>query len=223
MDGFVTEQQQVETLLRERFPFLSEPDLQAEIIAQATVRDIPEGTVIIDIGSYIHQIPLLVSGTIKVLREDEQGNELLLYYLNASETCAMTLSCCMKTEVSGVRAVAEEDIRILAVPYRMMDIWMHKYQSWKNFVMQTFQLRFEELLRTIDNIAFKKMDERLLQYLLDKAEATHRNDFHITHHEIAQDLNSSREVISRLLKQLERLGRIRLSRNHIELLQDQPV
>lgn len=171
-----------------------------------------------DIGSYVKIIPLIIEGTIKVSREDEDGNELFLYYLRPGETCSMSFTCCMMNKKSEIRTVAEEDTQVIGIPIRYMDEWMSRYQSWKNFVMMTYDYRMLELVKTIDSIAFKKMDERLLEYLEDKAHATGDRTINTTHQQIAYDLNASREAISRLLKQMEKEGMVELGRNRIELL-----
>lgn len=203
--------------LKEHFPVLYEKELQEEIAEHGKLTEVKAGTVIMDIGRYIKTMPLLVKGSIKILREDEEGNELFLYYLGRGDTCAMSLTCCMEDKKSEIRAVAEEDCIIISIPVKYMDLWMKEYTSWKNFVMQTYRNRFEELLNTIDSIAFLKMDERLEKYLTDKHKATYSTTIKGTHQEIAYELNSSREVISRLLKQLEKQGKIKISRNMIEL------
>lgn len=210
----------MESLLKEHFPHLSERALMDEILAKGSIRYFEPGDVIIEIGAYNQMFPLIVQGAIKIMREDENGNELLLYTLFPGETCAMTLTCCMGDEPSKIRAVAEEQTAFIGLPKQMMDLWMRQYQSWRQFVIHTYSQRFDELLQTIDSIAFLKMDERVEQYLRTKARQQGSATLHLTHQEIARDLHSSREVISRLLKQLENTGAIRLGRNHIEWLRN---
>ncbi len=205
-------------LLKEHFPLLQEPKLQDLIEEHGMLINETAGSVIIDFGSYIRHIPLLIKGSIKVLREDDQGNEVLLYYLGSGETCAMSLTSCVSHSQSEIRAVVEQDVSMILIPVRFMDEWITQFKSWKNFVMDVYRKRFAEMLHFIDSIAFMKMDERLLKYLADKANITGKAVFNITHQEIAYDLNSSREVISRLLKKLEKMGKIQLGRNKIELL-----
>lgn len=171
-----------------------------------------------DIEQPINQIPLVIKGSIKILREDEEGNEIFLYYLEPGHACATSITCCMSGQRSTIRAIAEDDTEYLAIPVQYSDEWMLKYKTWKNFVMNTYAERFEELLKAIDQLAFKKMDERLSKYLHDKADLHESCEIHISHQEIAYDLNTSREVISRLLKQLERIGSIKLGRNRIIIL-----
>jgi len=205
-------------IIKKNFPFLYEPELLEEMEKVAKENFFDKGKIIMDIGKQIKSMPLLISGTIKILREDENGNEILLYYLEAGKTCAMSLTCCMQQEKSNIRAIAEEPVHIISVPVQYTDEWMFKYRSWKNFIMKTYAERFDELLRTIDSIAFKNMDERLLDYLENKAKVTESNTLLVTHQDIAKELNSSREVISRLLKKLEQMGEIKLGRNQIDLI-----
>lgn len=195
-----------------------EKELLQEIDQVAIPQKFKEGDIIMDIGHYIKSLPILLSGSIKVVREDENGHELFLYYIRSSETCAMSLTCCMRDQKSQIRAIAEEDVSVVSVPVEYTDIWMMKYRTWKNFIMNTYSKRFEELLNTIDLIAFHNMDERLIEYLKEKSEIHSTNRIAITHQEIAFDLSSSREAISRLLKKLENIGRVKLHRNLIELL-----
>jgi CRP/FNR family transcriptional regulator len=171
----------------------------------------------VDIGDPIVYMPLLLKGQLRILREDEEGHELLLYYIRPGETCAMSLTCCSGNAVSNVRAVAEEDTELLLLPIQIIDEWTTKYPSFKSFILKTYQKRFEELLNTIDSIAFHNLDDRLTQLLKQKSEKE-GSELKTTHQELANQLNSSREVISRLLKQMERKGKIQMGRNKITLL-----
>ncbi len=208
----------IATIIKQKFPILIEPELLAEMEKYCTTRKLQAGTNFIEIGDKIIAMPLLISGSLKVVREDTEGNELLLYYLNGGETCATTLSCCLNNAKSEVRATVMEDITAILVPIACMDDWLKKYSSWRNFVMLSYRMRFEEMLQTIDSVAFKKMDERLEEYLKQRSSEINSSTIQGTHQEIADDLHTSREVVSRLLKQLEKLGRIKLSRNKIEIL-----
>ncbi len=211
--------QNIFELVHQNFPQLSELALQKEIAQVGTLKHFRAGEVIMNYGSYVKLVPLLVKGAIKVVREDdEDGRELLLYYLYAGETCSMSFSCCMMNKRSDIRTTAEDDSAIIAIPIRYVDAWISKYPSWKNFVMQAYDSRMREMIQTIDSIAFKKMDERLLKYLHERSEAHASKTIHSTHQEIANDLNASREAVSRLLKKLERDGTIALERNKIQLL-----
>ena len=163
-------------------------------------------------------MPLLLSGAIKVLREDQDGNELLLYFLERGTTCAMTLTCCMGNSRSEIRAIAELDTTLIMVPIQKMEEWTGKYKSWRNFVLASYHTRLMEMLETIDSIAFMNMDERLVKYLRDKQKIGGEPVINSTHQEIAYELNTSRVVVSRLLKKLENLGKIKLNRNSINIL-----
>lgn len=204
-------------LLQEKFKNIFEKELLDELQAIGKPVNVKAGDIIMDTGQYIKFIPLLLSGSIKIIRQDDTDGEILLYYVGSNETCAMSLTCCMAHQKSRIRAIAEEDTEMITVPVEKMDEWMIKYESWKNFVMQTYNARFDELLRTIDSIAFQKVDERLENYLKSKAELTESKLLVVSHQQIAEELNSSREVISRLLKHLEKNGKIKLGRNKIEL------
>ena len=189
-----------------------------EILQVGTYKEVPAGFKMMDIGSYVKGMPLLVSGAIKVLREDKDGNELLLYYLEKGETCSMTMTCCMGQTKSEIRAIAETDAKLIMIPIQKMELWTSKYKTWRNFVFESYHNRLNEMLHTLDSIAFDNMDERLLAYLKEKARVNEDKNIHSTHQEIAYDLNSSRVVISRLLKKLENLDRIELHRKYIEIL-----
>ena len=195
-----------------------EQSLINEILQVGTYKEVPAGFKMMDIGSYVKGMPLLVSGAIKVLREDKDGNELLLYYLEKGETCSMTMTCCMGQTKSEIRAIAETDAKLIMIPIQKMELWTAKYKTWRNFVFESYHNRLNEMLHTLDSIAFDNMDERLLAYLKEKARVNEDKTIHSTHQEIAYDLHSSRVVISRLLKKLENLGRIELHRNYIEIL-----
>lgn len=213
-----SDQEQVRNLLLKNYSEIAERGLQEEIVQVGRLMSFRAGEIIMDFGSYVRMIPLVVKGSIKVVREDDEGREIFLYYLQPGEACSMSFTCCMMNKKSEIRTVAEDDTEIIAIPIRYMDEWMTKYQSWKNFVMRTYDTRMNELIRTIDDIAFRKMDERLLLYLEKKAEALGGKTINATHQEIAYDLNASREAVSRLLKQLEKDGMVKLGRNKIELV-----
>lgn len=210
--------QKVLQLIQSRYPQIAEKALQEEIAEVGKIMHFQAGQIIMDTGNYVKVLPLVIDGVIKVVREDEEGNELFLYYLQAGETCSMSFTCCLMHKRSEIRTIAEEETTLVGIPIRYVDEWMTRYQSWKNFVMKTYDFRMMELIRTIDDIAFKKMDERLVSLLEKKAEATDSRIIQATHQELAYDLNASREAVSRLLKQLENEGVVRLGRNKIELL-----
>jgi CRP/FNR family transcriptional regulator len=186
--------------LLETFNTYFEKPLIEEIIGVGKWVEIPAGEIIMDIGNYIRSIPLLISGAIKVLREDDEGDELLLYYLEQGETCSVTMACCMGHTKSQIRAIAETDAVMVMVPVQKMEEWMGKYRGWRNYVFESYHNRLNELLHTVNNIAFKNLDERLVEYLKRKIEVTNDKKIRNTHQEIAYDLHTSRVVVSRLLK-----------------------
>ena len=163
-------------------------------------------------------MPLVISGAIKILREDEKGDELVLYFIEQGDTCAMTITCCLGQTKSKIRAVAERETELLMIPIEKIGEWMNSYQTWQSFIIQSYHERMQELLEAIDTIAFLNMDERLLKYLKDKAKVNRDEVIQVTHKEIANDLHTSRVVISRLLKALEIKGEIKLNRNQITVI-----
>src|SRR5690606_3347000 len=195
---------------KESYGHLFEDALLDEIVQVGTFKEIPEGFKMMEIGEYVRSMPLLISGVIKVLREDNEGDELLLYYLEKGETCSMTMTCCLGQKQSEIRAIAETDTKLIMVPVGKMEEWTAKYKSWRNFVFESYHNRINELLMTLDSIAFYQMDERLTQYLLEKVRVNENDIINSTHQEIAYDLYTSRVVISRLLKKMEQLGKIEL-------------
>ena len=197
---------------------LFEPELISEINAVGKVSTHERGQIMIDLGEEIKYIPILLDGAIKIVREDENGDELLLYFVEFGNTCAMTLNCCIGNVSSEIRAICESDTRLIMIPVQYMDQWLSKYKSWRTFIFNNYQNRMVELLKAIDSITFKKLDQRLEQYLHEKANVSRKKELQITHLEIATDLNSSRVVISRLLKKMENEGTLQLGRNTIKLL-----
>lgn len=199
------------------FPDIYERETVEAILEIGKLKKLRADDWMVDIGDPIVYMPLLLKGQLRILREDEEGHELLLYYIRPGETCAMSLTCCSGNAVSNVRAAAEEDSELLLLPIQIIDEWTTKYPSFKSFILKTYQRRFEELLNTIDSIAFHNLDDRLSQLLKQKSEKE-GSELKTTHQELANQLNSSREVISRLLKQMERKGKIQMGRNKITLL-----
>ena len=201
--------------LKEAYGFIFEEELLREIEKAGILRSVKEGEIIMDINDYVSHMPLLLEGAIKILREDEDGNELLLYFLERGDTCALTLSCCLGQTRSQIRAVAERDTELIMIPIAKMEEWTATYKSWRNFVFESYHIRLSEMLETIDTLAFMNMDQRLLRYLQDKAKINQSEELQVTHQQIAYDLNTSRVVISRLLKKLEMESKISLQRNNI--------
>ena len=178
------------TDFQNKYDFIFEDALLKEIEDVSTIRKIKEGQQLIDIGETIKYMPLLLDGAIKILREDEQGDDLVLYFIEMGDTCAMTLSCCVGNKKSEIRAIAETDANVIMIPIQKMNEWMSKYKTWQNFILESYQSRLSELLDAIDTIAFLKMDERLLKYLKDKAMVNHNEKIQVTHQEIAKPFDS---------------------------------
>lgn len=207
----------MENTIKDTNQYNFEEPLLREIENVGISKSYMEGEKIIEIGDYITSMPLLLSGAVKILREDNEGDELLLYFLKTGDTCAITLSCCLGQTQSEIRAIAETDTRLLMIPVSKMEEWTGKYKTWRNFVFKSYHTRLTEMLDTIDTLAFMKMDGRLLRYLKDKVKINKSNTLNVTHQEVAHDLHTSRVVISRLLKKLEDDGNISLGRNIIKI------
>lgn len=204
-------------LLISAYEGVFEKELLTEISKVTQLIEFEENDVLIDFGQYVKGIPLLINGAIKIMREDFDEGELLLYFLERGDTCAMTMACCVGEKKSEIRAIAENKGIVAMIPVSKMEEWMGKYKSWRAFVFDSYNSRFNELLSAIDSIAFKHMDERLEDYLREKSKVNNSKIISQTHQEIAYALNSSRVVISRLLKAMENEGKIKLNRNNIEL------
>lgn len=201
-----------------QFEYTFEPALLKEFQEKAKPMSAKAGDTILDYGQIVRFMPIIVKGVVKVSRMDEDGRELLLYYVNSNESCAMTFTCCMEQFPSEIKAVAEDDVEMLAVPITVMDEWLIKYPTWKSFVMKTIRNRFNEMLKTIDQIAFQKLDERLENYLKEKSSITNSKVLNLSHEQIANELATSRVVVSRLLKKMENDKKLLLYRNQIKLL-----
>lgn len=202
-------------LIKLQFPILQDEALIDEIAETAKLIDVEEEEVLIRLDQHVKFIPLVTRGAIKVLREDPNGGEIFLYYLYPGQTCAFTLNCCISDMPSQVKAIAEEGTQYLAVPRGAIPRWLNDYNSWRQFILQMYSDRFNALLEAVDSVAFQQLDERLLSYLRDVAIANGNPEISITHQQVADDLHSSREVISRLLKKLENLNKIETGRNKI--------
>jgi CRP/FNR family transcriptional regulator, anaerobic regulatory protein len=202
----------MQEMIRQLFPEF-ESGLLEEIDAFAGLKEIKTGEMLMRTGQYFRSTILVVSGLIKIIREDEEGNEYFLYYLEPGQACALSMICAARQETSQLMGKAVTDTQILTIPLEYMDRWMNTYKSWYHFVLESYRSRFEEMLQTIDHIAFRNMDERLLFYL-GRQQKTLRSDvLTISNTEVAQELNSSREVISRLMKKLADRGNILLLKN----------
>jgi CRP/FNR family transcriptional regulator, anaerobic regulatory protein len=195
-----------------------ETALVVEIVQSGRIMKVREEQPLISSGTNSMEMPMVISGTLRIMREDEDGNEVFLYYLEGGDACAMSISCCIGNQMSMFKAVAETDAVLWMVPMVHIDPWMSKYQSFRKFIIDSYQARFDEMMFTIDSIAFMNMDDRLMKYLLDKKQSTGTFEIHKTHQQIANELNTSRVVVSRLLKKLEKEDKIELHRNRIEVL-----
>lgn len=195
-----------------------ERDLINQLQEKASIVEVPAGTTILKVGDVIRVVPIVLSGLIKVVRQDDDGHELLLYYVNSAESCAMTVTSYMQRSPSEIMAIAEDTVQLMVVPVDVADELYAQYTGWKSFVMKTIRDRFRELLVTIDQIAFQKLDERLVNYLRDRSRATGSPLLNVSHEQIAMDLATSRVVISRLLKKLEQEKKVNLYRNQIRLM-----
>jgi CRP/FNR family transcriptional regulator len=196
-----------------------EPELVELIEKNAIERFFHAGEVIMRKGQYIKSTVIVLSGRLKIYRENDEGGEFLIYYVSPGEACAVSMICALQSQTSEITAKAVEDTEVLMLPVQLMDDLMNRFKSWSHFVIQTYRNRFDEMLSVIDNIAFRNMDERLEFYLKRCKTESGKATLNLTHQQIADDLNSSREVISRLLKKMEQLGKIKLNRNSIELIQ----
>lgn len=207
-------------VLRAKMPQISDERLLNALAESGLVMQFQSGDCIMEPGKFIKHIPIVLDGSIKVIRADEEGKELFLYYLEPGETCALSLTCCNASKQSEIKAIAEEDTTILGIPVAVHENWMDEYRQWKDYVASTYQSRFQELLQTLDAVAFKRLDQRLMRYLRVKMNLQKATELHLTHQEIATEMGTSREVISRLLKQLEKRKWIELGRNVIYLRVD---
>lgn len=199
------------------YPNQFDDELLDEINELGTLIDFKANDILIDLNQDIKSMPILLTGAIKVLREDYDDGELLLYFLEKGDTCAMTMSCCLGNKQSEIRAIAETDGQLVMIPITKMDEWLARFGSWRRFIFDSYNNRMEEMLGAIDNLAFNDMNQRLKKYLLDVASINKGNVINKTHQEIAYELNTSRVVISRLLKALEKEGFLQLNRNVITI------
>lgn len=211
-------QEDLSPVIRQFFPLLAQAELAEAIASRATSFTIPSGKIILNPGESIRLIPLVVKGSIKVVRADESGHEVLLYYIHPGESCAMTLSSCLKQEKSRIKAVAQQNTEVIGLPADQAYMLGRRYPAWLDFVLDSYARRFEELLNIVDEIGFSSLDQRLVKYLKEKSQVLNTVVLHLSHQEIADDLGTARAVASRLLKQMERKGMISLQRGRIRIL-----
>jgi CRP/FNR family transcriptional regulator len=205
----------VEEIVRKRFPFF-ESGLRTAISETGIYKEFTADQELIREDQYIRSFPIVINGLIKVCRTDDAGNELLLYYLRPGEVCTVSLICCMDRTRSRVKAITEAETAVILIPVELLDTWIGQFQTWKEYVMRSMQMRFDELLNALDSIAFMKMDERLERFFTNRFQSSGSKVFEGSHQDVALAMNSSREVISRLLKQMEKRGLISLSRGRID-------
>ena len=208
----------VKDKLKGFFSFQFEEELLNEISNTGELRFLKAGEILMDINHHVNFVPFLLQGVFKVLSEDKNGNEIVMYFLERGDTCASTFINFINSEKSKIRVVAEIDSEVVLVSLAMFDDWMARFKSFRSYVIESYNIRFKEMIEAIDTLAFMKMDERLLKYLRDRAQVLRETSIYTTHQEIAYDLNTSRVVVSRLLKQLETEGKIILYRNKIEVI-----
>lgn len=206
-----------EERIRQLFPSF-ESGLVRNMADKAEVREYRESQMLMRTGQHFRSTMLILEGLVKIYREDDEGNEFFMYYLRPGQACALSMICATRQETSQIKAQAVTDTETISIPLEWMDKWMTEYKSWYHFVLESYRARFEELLVTIDHVAFRNMDERLLFYLKNQQETLGTNRISSSITEIAADLNSSREVISRLLKKLSDKGHIRMDRNTLEII-----
>ncbi len=204
--------------LKIKFPQLEFPLLE-QISEHSQVKEVAAGDVIVRTGQHLSSAFLVIRGAVKIYREGDEGGEFFLYYLQSGQACAMSMSCLRHQEQSQVMGLAVEDSEILMIPMDKVNQWVREFKSWQEFVINSYRSRFEEVLEVLDHVAFRGMDERLEFYLKKESEKNQSPILTISHQHIAHDLNTSREVVSRLLKKMEQRGLLNLQRNHIELLQ----
>lgn len=214
----MSEHSQISDYLNRLFPQF-EPALKEELTEKCSVRSFKAGDTLMKTGQYFRSTMLIAEGKVKLFRQAPEGEEVFMYYIDAGSACALSIICSTRQQASEISAKAIEDTVALLVPIEIMDDLMRNYKSWYYFVIDTYRNRYEELLTVIDNIAFRSMDTRLENYLKHQHEKLGTRQLNLTHQEIANDLNSSREVISRLLKKMEQRGQVVLHRNYIEWVQ----
>ena len=193
-------------------------DLVKEIENSGNLKHFEAGDTIVNMDSYIKHIPVVISGSMKVIRTEEDGREILLYYLTPGESCIVSILAGMKNETSKIKAIVEEDAEIILIPADKAKEWVRKYPEWTDFIFNLYQKRFVELLEVVNSVAFQKIDTRLLHLIKQKTQLYQSKEISVTHQQLADELGITREATSRVLKQMEKENLLILSRNKIELL-----
>jgi CRP/FNR family transcriptional regulator len=198
--------------------FKSSPEVRNKLTEYGVTKRFAEGDVILNENAYIKAIPIVTKGSVRVMRTDDDGREILLYYIRAGESCIMSFLGGMHDDTSKVKAIAEEDTEILFIPIEKVSLLIREYPQWLDYIFRLYHKRFEELLEVVNAVAFKKMDERLLNFIKKKCEMTKSHTLLVTHEQLANELGTARVVVSRLLKQMEDEGLVKLGRNKISLV-----
>lgn len=208
----------IQEKLNEYYSLFFEKDLLDEIARIGILKDIKKGSLLIDIDDEMTHIPLILDGVVKVIREDHKKDEILLYYLERGDTCAISFANCINRSKSMFRAIVEMDTEFIMIPINKIEELLVNYKSWRQFIIDSYHVRLIEMVEAIESLAFMKLDERLYRYLSDQVKIKRSHNLRITHQEIADDLNTSRVVVSRLLKKVENKGKIKLGRNRIKII-----
>lgn len=216
-DGRITDKKQLMEL-NEIVEFKSSLAMRERIAAYGFRKIFSEGEVIVNENAFIKAIPIVTKGSIRVMRTDEEGREILLYYIKTGESCIMSFLGGMHHDTSKVKAIAEEETEILFIPIDKVNLLIQEFPEWLDYIFRLYHKRFEELLEVVNAVAFKKMDERLLDFIRKKCEITKSHTLYVTHEQIANELGTARVVVSRLLKQMEDEGLVQLGRNKITLV-----
>jgi len=198
--------------------FKTSPELVEKLQQYSIHKTYEAGDIILNENAHIRSIPIVTKGTLKVIRTEEDGREILLYYIKTGESCIMSFLGGLHNETSKVKAEVEENAEILFLPMDKVSLFIKEYPQWLDYIFRLYHKRFEELLEIVNAIAFKKVDERMLALLNRKAELTGNKTLNITHEQLANELGTARVVVSRLLKQLEEIGKVKLGRNKITLV-----
>lgn len=198
--------------------FKSSPGIKRKLSGYGFSKRFKEGDVILAENAYIKAIPIVTNGSVKVMRTDADGREILLYYIKAGESCIMSFLGGIHNDTSKVKALAEEDTEVLFIPVDKINSLIKEYPEWLDYIFRLYHQRFEELLAVVNAVAFKKLDERLLSFIKRKCELTNSHTLYVTHEQLAVELGTARVVVSRLLKQMEDEGLVRLGRNKISLV-----
>jgi len=209
---------EVKDLLNKIFPNINDPRLIHELAEIGQVMDLPKGYVVLDEGQYIEYIPLVLDGLIKVKRKNIDDKEVYLYHLESGESCAMTLSSCLKRQKSKIVADVIEPTKLLLIPSSKIFFFMKNYTNWSEFVLETFQKKFDDAVSTVERLAFMNLEEQIMNLLLTKSDIYQSDTIKVTHNSLAQDLSTSRVIISRILKKLEKDGQVTLGHKEITIL-----